>query len=394
MAAEGWKGRALASLEAQWTSPVLPLCSIPLRARIPRNSGSGQTWTSIEDQSLVKWLEQALAPAKNRERLTLAAWSSKEPRLHRRSLSELVGRIEHLVQAGHANALDTSKVVKLLLDLRGMYPKVPPVVVASRPLEQVRVSASSTMSLMDRVVSKTKAAIVVKVDGRLAHGPLPAPRRLPPLVKAAPSAALAPPPRPPSPAPRPPPPPPPAPVKAPRIGRPLAEAYFPSRVLPPPARTTRWFNRPPIVDLPRYTHWVPPALNVGRSSLMARLRTYPPLLLRPPPAPPSAPALSRSSSTTASSTGPPHVALVKRIRRGPSAEGPRSMAHLLEPALAAAPPPQAQQPQPQRPPMSSVKSAGKRLWDMHDSNNSMTVFERRTRMRVGARGGTWRQGEA
>ncbi|GAA5906160.1 hypothetical protein JCM8208_000650 [Rhodotorula glutinis] len=378
MAAEGWKGRALSSLKAQWEKPVLVGGPAPLRRRV------GQLWTAGEDQCLVTWLEGAAAPADSSKHPTLAAWTSKDPRLHRRSLVELVGRIEHLVQAGHANKLDTSKVVKLLFDLRGMYAKAPPVVA-------VRVSAPSNLSLMDRVVSKKKGdAVVVKVDGRLAHGPLPAARRLTPRPKAPPAIVQAPPPLPPSPPLPPPPPPSPAPVKPPRVGRPPAEAYFPSRHLPPPARTTRWFTRPPIVDLPRYTHWAPSTLNVARPpSFAAHLRSGPLLLRPPPPAPPSLPALSCSSSTTAPSASPPPVDLVAPVPVRPSASCPRSMAHLLAPGPAAAPPPATPPQQPQRQPTSTAKSTGKRLWDVLDSGDSMTVFERRTRMRVGGRGGTW-----
>jgi len=68
------------------------------------------------------------------------------------------------------------------------------------------------------------------------------------------------------------------------------------------------------------------------------------------------------------------------------------MAHLLEPAPAAAPAPRPPPPPQQKQLKSSIKSTGKRLWDVLDSEGSMTVFERRTRMRVGGRGGTWLDG--
>ncbi|GAA5835665.1 hypothetical protein JCM9279_004607 [Rhodotorula babjevae] len=380
MAAEGWKGRALSSLEAQWTKPKLSVLA-------PGSFRRRRYWTPVEDQSLSNWLERSTALAKVDKRPDLGSWADKHPFLHQRSLPELVGRLEHLVRAGRADKLDTSKVVMLLFNLRGMCTETPPVVDALRPPKEIRRAAASTMSLMDRIVSKKNgAAVVVKVDPRPVQVSVPNARRMPPpparLVVRSPAPSPSPPPppqrhvRPPSP---------PAPLKMPQPGRPPSQAYFPSRALPPPARTTRWFTRPPIVDLPRYTHWVPPVLNVGHVALGPRSRPRAPPLPAPARAPPSVPALSRSSSTTAPSTSPPPVDLVAPVPVRPSAGGPRSMAHLLEPGPATAPPPPLQQQLLQ----STVKSAGKRLWDVLDSDNSLTVFERRTRMRVGGRGGTW-----
>ena len=255
---------------------------------------------------------------------------------------------------------------------------------------------SLAVSLMDRVVSKkTGVVVAVKVNPRPAQVSVPAARRLlpPPAKLVARSPAPSPSPPPPPLPPRARPPSPPSPPKMPQPGRPPAEAYFPSRTLPPPARTTRWFTRPPINDLPRYTQWVPPTLNVDRTSIAGRTDRRFPL---PPPPPPSAsaslPALSCSSSTTAPSTSPPPVAPRSAIPLRAPANGPRSMAHLLEPAPAAAPAPRPPPPPQQKQLKSSIKSTGKRLWDVLDSEGSMTVFERRTRMRVGGRGGTWLDG--
>jgi len=104
------------------------------------NGNAARSWTPLEDQGLIKWLEQAAARAVLED---LETWTSKHV-LHRRPLLDLVGRLEHLVQAGHANKLDTSKVVKVLFNLRS---KLPPVVAE---LKQVRVVAATSSASVSR----------------------------------------------------------------------------------------------------------------------------------------------------------------------------------------------------------------------------------------------------